>query len=154
MLYGLTGFRLARILLCWQGDRKSYQGYRVMKSRESALRAKRFEVAEKARKAEDLKSMTRDFESMAADLQRQIQAEEERTGVKDAAHFSYSTFAKAAALRREKLMVSVTDLKAQLDAALAAYDAARESLSVMESDDLRESARHSGKVERNGVAYG
>jgi hypothetical protein len=125
-----------------------------MKSRESALRAKRFEVAEKGRKAEDLQSMTRDFESMAADLQRQIQAEEERTGVKDPSHFSYSTFAKAAALRREKLMVSVADLKAQLDAALASYDAARESLTAMEADEVRESARHSGKAERNGVAYG
>ena len=140
--------------MCWQGDRKSCQGYRVMKSRDSALRAKRFEVAEKARKAEDLQYMTRDFESMAADLQRQIQAEEDRTGVKDPAHFSYSTFAKAAALRREKLMVSVTDLKAQLDAALAAYDAAREALSVMEADEVRETTRHGGKVERNGVAYG
>ena len=72
-----------------------------MKSRDSALRAKRFEVAEKARKAEDLQSMTRDFEIMAVDLERQIHAEDERTGVKDANHFSYSTFAKAAALRRE-----------------------------------------------------
>lgn len=125
-----------------------------MKSRDSALRAKRFEVAEKARKAEDLRSMTRDFESMAADLQRQIQAEEDRTGVKDPMHFSYSTFAKAASLRREKLMVSVADLKSQLDAALAAYDAARESLTAMEADEVRENARHSGKVERNGVAYG
>lgn len=154
MLCGLTDARLARILMCGQSDRKICQGYRVMKSRDSALRAKRFEVAEKARKAEDLQSMTRDFESMAADLQRQIQAEEDRTGIKDPAHYSYSTFAKAAALRREKLMVSVADLKTQLDGALAAYDAARESLSVMEADEVRETSRLSGKIERNGVAYG
>ena len=125
-----------------------------MKSRESALRAKRFEVAEKARKAEDLQSMTRDFETMASDLERQILAEEERTGVKDAAHFSYSTFAKAAALRRDKLLVSVADLKAQLDTAIAAHDAAREGLTALEADEARENGRHLGKIERNGVAYG
>ena len=124
-----------------------------MKSRESALRAKRFEVAEKGRKAEDLLSMTRDFESMAADLERQIHAEEERTGVRDATHFSYSTFAKAAALRRDKLMVSVADLKSQLDAALAAHDVAREALAVLEADEAREARQH-GKIERNGLAYG
>ena len=125
-----------------------------MKSRDSALRAKRFDVAEKLRKAEDLRSMIRDFENMAADLERQIVSEEERTGVKDAAHFSYSTFAKAAALRRDKLLVSVADLKAQLDVAMAAHELARESLAALEADEARDNARMIGKIERNGVAYG
>lgn len=125
-----------------------------MKSRDSALRAKRFDVAEKLRKAEDLRSMIRDFENMAADLERQILSEEERTGVKDAAHFSYSTFAKAAALRRDKLLVSVADLKAQLDVAMAAHELARESLAALEADEARDNARMIGKIERNGVAYG
>ena len=125
-----------------------------MKSRDAALRAKRFEVAEKARKAEDLVMMARDFETMAADLERQILAEEERTGVKDANHFSYSTFAKAAALRRNKLMVSVADLMSQLDAARAAHQVAKEALDALEADEARDNARNHGKVERNGVAYG
>ena len=125
-----------------------------MKSRDSALRAKRFDVAEKLRKAEDLRSMIRDFENMAADLERQIVSEEERTGVKDAAHFSYSTFAKAAALRRDKLLVSVADLKAQLDVAMDAHELARESLAALEADEARDNARMIGKIERNGVAYG
>ena len=118
------------------------------------MRAKRFEVAEKARKVEDLQSMTRDFENMAADLERQNLAEEERTGVKDPLHFSYSTFAKAAALRRDKLLVSVADLKAQLEVALAAHDTAREALQALEADEARDGARMHGKPERNGVAYG
>ena len=125
-----------------------------MKSRDAALRAKRFEVAEKARKAEDLVMMARDFETMAADLERQILAEEERTGVKDANHFSYSTFAKAAALRRNKLMVSVADLMSQLDAARAAHQVAKEALDALEAAEARDNARNHGKVERNGVAYG
>ncbi len=98
--------------------------------------------------------MIRDFENMAADLERQIVSEEERTGVKDAAHFSYSTFAKAAALRRDKLLVSVADLKAQLDVAMAAHELARESLAALEADEARDNARMIGKIERNGVAYG
>jgi len=125
-----------------------------MKSRDSALRLKRFEVAEKARKADDLVSMARDFENMAGDLERQIMAEEDRTGVKDASHFSYSTYAKAAALRREKLMVSIADLKTQLEAALAAHRVAQEALQALEADEARDNARTLGKGERNGLAYG
>jgi len=125
-----------------------------MKSRDAALRAKRFEVAEKARKADDLVSMARDLEIMAADLDRQIVAEEERTGVKDRSHFSYSTFAKAAALRRDNLLVSVVDLKTQLEDARAAHQAAVEALETLETDEARDNSRHHGKIERNGVAYG
>jgi flagellar protein FliJ len=125
-----------------------------MKSRDAAVRAKRFELTEKSRKAEDLTGMVRDFESMAGDLERQITAEEERTGVKDATHFSYSTFAKAATLRRDKLLVSVADLKSQLEAAVEAQAVARESLEALEADEARDTVRGLGKVERNGLAYG
>ena len=60
----------------------------------------RFEVAEKARKIASLEGTIRDFEIMASDLSRQIANEEDRTGIRDQAHFAYSTFAKAAAQRR------------------------------------------------------
>ena len=125
-----------------------------MKSWEIAVRAKRFELAEKSRKSDDLKGMVRDFETMAADLDRQIVAEEERTGVRDQTHFSYSTFAKAATARRDKLLVSVADLKLQLDAASLAQQAAQEALAALEADDLRHGRSSQGKHERNGVAYG
>jgi len=88
-----------------------------MKPRDAALRLKRFEVSEKARTVVSMESMIGDFERMANDLARQIAAEEERTGIKDNAHFAYSTFAKAAALRRMNLLNSVADLRAKLDAA-------------------------------------
>ena len=71
-----------------------------MKPRDSALRLKRFEATEKARKVASIETMISDFEHVAVDLARQIAAEEERTGIKDLAHFAYSTFAKAASLRR------------------------------------------------------
>ena len=80
-----------------------------MKARETALKLKRFEADEKARKVADLEHMIREFETIAADLDRQIQAEEDRTGVKDPAHFAYSTFAKSASQRRDNLRASVAD---------------------------------------------
>ena len=53
-----------------------------MKSRDTLLRAKRFEASETARKVGDLEHMIREFEQMAIDLNRQISAEEDRTGAK------------------------------------------------------------------------
>ena len=88
-----------------------------MKTRDAALRLKRFELTEKARKVASMEAMVTDFEHIAGDLMRQISAEEERTGVKDCTHFAYSTFAKAARLRRSNLLVSAADLKLKLDTA-------------------------------------
>ncbi len=88
-----------------------------MKARETALRLKRFAADEATRKVAGLEQMIRELQGMAADLDRQIEAEEGRTGIKDPAHFSYSTFAKSAAGRRDKLVVSINDLMLKLAAA-------------------------------------
>mgnify|MGYP001492386197 CR=1 FL=1 len=109
-----------------------------MKSREAVLKPKRFLVAEKSRKAADLEAMIREFEGMADELGRQIHVEEERTGVRDVSHFNYSTFAKSAAARRDKLLASVADLRAKLEAANAEYLAAVDELRLLEADDARD----------------
>jgi hypothetical protein len=75
---------------------------------------------------------------MAADLARQIAAEEERIGIKDPAHFSYSTFAKAAAQRRDNLMTSIADLRAKLDAAKRDHEEAASELSKLEPAEDRQ----------------
>ncbi|MGE0628042.1 MAG: flagellar export protein FliJ [Hyphomicrobiaceae bacterium] len=117
-----------------------------MKSRDATQRLKLFDAQEKARKADGLEQMMRDFEQMAVDLERQIQAEEDRTGIKDRSHFAYSTFAKAAIQRREKLMASIDGLRAQLDVAIRERDEARaeaESAPALESRDItRPRRRH------------
>jgi len=100
-----------------------------MKAREAALRTKRFEADENSRKVANLELMIADFNSMAADLDRQIQAEEDRTGIKDPAHFAYSTFAKSATHRRNNLRASAAELTAKLEAALKSRDTAAEQLS-------------------------
>ena len=93
-----------------------------MKVRESALRLKRFEAEEKTQKVSSLEQMVREFEQMAVDLERQIQAEEERTGVRDNTHFAYSTFARSAAQRRQNLLASITDLQDKLAVAVVERD--------------------------------
>ncbi|MCB1503690.1 MAG: flagellar export protein FliJ [Hyphomicrobiaceae bacterium] len=93
-----------------------------MKSPETATRAMRFEADEKTRKVQDLEQMIHEFEQVAADLQRQIQVEEERTGIRDAAHFAYSTFARSAAQRRDNLLASAARLKPSLDDAVRERD--------------------------------
>jgi hypothetical protein len=103
-----------------------------MKPRDSAIKAKRFEVAEKARKIASLEGTIRDFEMMAADLARQIANEEDRTGIRDQAHFAYSTFAKAAAQRRTNLLTSVADLQAKLAVAKRDHDDAVLALKRLE----------------------
>lgn len=119
-----------------------------MKARENALRLKRFEAEEKARKVADLESMIREFDQMIVDLDRQIANEEDRTGVKDRAHFAYSTFAKAAAQRRDNLATSVADLREKLAIAVKERDAAAETLSKSEVGEGP--ARDSGRNRRHG----
>lgn len=106
-----------------------------MKSRDAALRSKRFEANEKARKVADLEHMIREFELMAQDLDRQITAEEDRTGVKDASHFAYSTFAKAAGQRRSNLKASIDGLVEKLEAAVRERDAAQADLAAVVTDN-------------------
>jgi flagellar FliJ protein len=46
--------------------------------------------------------------------------EESRNGVSDPAHYNYSTAAKASRVRRDNLLLSIGELKDQLDAAKSA----------------------------------
>lgn len=120
-------------------------GVRAMKSRDSAVRTKRFEVAEWARKVASLEATIRDFEHLASELARQVANEEDRTGIRDQAHFAYSTFAKAAAQRRTNLLTSVEDLKAKLALAQQDYEDAMLALKLLEpSSEERERVHHKG----------
>jgi hypothetical protein len=123
-----------------------------MKARESALRLKRFEADEKARKVADLEHMIREFENMAVDLDRQIRAEEDRTGVKDPAHFSYSTFAKSASQRRDNLRTSVAGLRQKLEAAQRERDEALEQVTRADTPITRTELRSRRRAERASTA--
>jgi flagellar protein FliJ len=103
-----------------------------MKSRETLIRLKRFQVDEKRRQVVQLETMIAEFERMAKELDNQIQTEQNRTGIKDVTHFAYPTFAKAAMARRDNLVSSAADLKGQLDDARAALADAFEDLKKVE----------------------
>ena len=120
-----------------------------MKARETALRLKRFELDEKARKLTDLELMIREFETIASDLDRQIQAEEDRTGIRDAKHFAYSTFAKSAALRRDNLRASIVELRQKHETAQQDFDEVKQQLDRASTEQPREISRSRRRHERS-----
>ena len=112
-----------------------------MKSRETLIRLKKFQVDEKRRKVAQVEAMIAEFERMGGDLEREIKAEQERAGMHDPAHFAYPTYAKAAIARRENLRRSADELKAQLEEAKVALGEAFEELKKVELLDERDQMR-------------
>jgi flagellar export protein FliJ len=112
-----------------------------MKSRDTLIRLRKFQVDEKRRKVAQIEGMVAEFERMATDLDREILAEQDRAGIHDPAHFAYPTYAKAAMQRRENLKRSADDLKVQLDDAKAALGEAFEDLKKVELLDERDQQR-------------
>ncbi|SNY91107.1 flagellar export protein FliJ [Cohaesibacter sp. ES.047] len=110
-----------------------------MKSRDSLLRLKRFQVDEKRRQVGQIELMITEFEGMIRDLDTQIAVEEEKAGINDVGHFAYPTFAKAAHQRKENLLVSISDLNEQLD---RAQDQLREAIGEMKKVEKLEERDH------------
>src|ERR1051325_7146842 len=119
-----------------------------MKSRDTLIRLKKFQVDERRRKVAQIESMIAEFERMASDLDREIKSEQERAGIHDPAHFAYPTYAKAAMTRKENLKQSADELKVQLDEAKAALGEAFEELKKVELLDERDQARERARAER------
>jgi phage shock protein A len=99
-----------------------------MKSRDNAVRLKKFQIEDKRRQVGQIEAMIEEFARMIGDLDQEIEAEHRRTGIDDAKHFAYSTFARAAVQRRQNLQNSVDDLQSQLTTATAALDLAEAEL--------------------------
>ena len=112
-----------------------------MKSRDTLIRLKKFQVDEKRRKVAQIESMIADFERMATDLDREIRGEQERAGIHDPGHFAYPTYAKAAIQRRENINRSADELRAQLGVAKDALADAFEELKKVELLDERDQMR-------------
>ena len=88
-----------------------------MKSRESLIRIHRFQVDEKRRRVVQIETMMADFNNKAADLERQIETEQQKAGIDDITHYAYPTFAKAAIARRDNIKASIIELEGQLEEA-------------------------------------
>lgn len=109
-----------------------------MKSRDTLIRLKRFQVEDRRRRVAQIELMIAEFTRMSADLDREIAAEEKRAGISDPTHFAYPTYARAAMTRRDNVMRSRRELEGQLDEARAAMEDARAELAKAESLDGRE----------------
>ena len=112
-----------------------------MKSRETLIRLKKFQVDEKRRRVAQIEGMIADFQRMSVDLEREIQSEQERAGINDPSHFAYPTYAKAAIQRRENLTRSADELRIQLEDAKSLLAEAFEELKKVELLDERDQAR-------------
>jgi flagellar FliJ protein len=130
-----------------------------MKSRETLIRLKRFQVDEKRRQVAQIEAMVAEFERMANDLEREISVEQDRAGIADPGHFAYPTYAKAAIQRRDNLKRSASELHGQLEDARAQLADAFEELKKVEileeRDQVRgrgvEAAREQAELDRIGA---
>ncbi|HMN50490.1 MAG: flagellar export protein FliJ [Xanthobacteraceae bacterium] len=115
-----------------------------MKSRETLIRLKRFQVDEKRRQVAQIEAMVAEFERMASDLDREIAVEQDRAGINDPGHFAYPTYAKAAMTRRDNLKRSASELHGQLEDARAQLADAFEELKKVEILEERDQVRERG----------
>ncbi|MCG6206317.1 flagellar export protein FliJ [Rhodopseudomonas sp. HC1] len=112
-----------------------------MKSRDTLIRLKKFQVDERRRRVAQIEGMIADFQRMSVDLEREILTEQERAGISDPTHFAYPTYAKAAIQRRENLTRSADELRVQLEDARAQLSEAYDELKKVELLDERDQAR-------------
>jgi flagellar export protein FliJ len=112
----------------------------MMKSRDTLIRLKRFQVEEKRRRVKQIEAMVAEFTRMAGELDREIANEEKRAGIADPHHFAYPTYARAASARRDNLKRSIGELGGQIEEAKAGLEEALTELAKYESLEGREKA--------------
>jgi flagellar export protein FliJ len=122
-----------------------------MKSRDTLVRLKKFQADEKRRRVTQIEMMIAEFGRMAGDLDREIAAEEQRSGVKDQTHYAYSTYARAARARRDNLAHSADELKNQLEEARAALDLANDELAKAQVLESREKGPGLADLARDAI---
>ena len=118
-----------------------------MKSRETLIRLKKFQVDEKRRKVAQIEAMIAEFDRIGTELDREIKVEQDRAGIHDPSHFAYPTYAKAAMTRKENLKRSTDELRVQLDDAKAHLGESFEELKKVEMLDQRDQDRE--RAEQN-----
>ncbi len=122
-----------------------------MKSREPLIRAKRFKIEDARRRLAQIDTMVTEFDRMAAELERDIGAEEQRSGITDPRHFAYPPLAVAARQRRENLVRSADELRVQRAEAQAAFNEAEAELVLAEAAGERERAAEADVIERRAA---
>ena len=109
-----------------------------MRTRGNLVQLKRYQLKERRRHLAQLDRMIAEFERMADELDAQIAAEEQKSGLTDQDHFAYPTFAKAARQRRDNLIDSRNGLLDEREDARRAVAEAEAELARAEQLDTRE----------------
>jgi flagellar FliJ protein len=128
-----------------------------MKSRETLIRLKKFQVDEKRRRVAQIEGMIADFQRMSVDLEREIQTEQERAGINDPSHFAYPTYAKAAIQRRENLKRSADELnpaRGRQGALAEAFEELKKVELLDERDQARERAEENAREQADMDSIG
>ena len=120
-----------------------------MKSRDTLVRLKRFQVEDKRRRLTQIEMMIAEFNRMAAELDRDIGIEEQKSGVKDVTHYAYSTYARAARTRRDNLLHSADELQGQLEEARLLFEQATDELAKAQVLEGRDKAPVLGDLTRD-----
>lgn len=124
-----------------------------MKSRDTLIRLRRFQVDEKRRRVAQIEMMMADFQRMAVELDREVAVEEARAGITDVGHFAYPTYARAAATRRDNMIQSAQALEGQLAEAKAELGEAFEELKKVEIlNDRERTAERAAESARDQAA--
>jgi hypothetical protein len=76
---------------------KTYARYR--KSEQALIRLKEVRIDIARRQVRQIEAMINDLDSVVATLESEIEAEENRVGIRDPRHIRYSTLAKATIVR-------------------------------------------------------
>jgi flagellar export protein FliJ len=113
-----------------------------MRTNDTVLKLRRFEVNEKHQKVLEIEMMMADFQRMIDDLSHQIEVEEETSRIRDVNHFSYPPYAKAARKRRDNLRSSIESLEAKAKEARADLTEAQEELRKSEMVEERSHLDH------------
>jgi flagellar export protein FliJ len=142
--------------------RAGFGEYESMKSRETLIRLKKFQVDEKRRRVAQIETMVAEFDRMSNDLNREIALEQDRSGIHDPTHFAYPTYARAALTRRDNILRSKAELAGQLQEAQDALALAFEDLKKAElleerdraADRAAEASREQAELDRIGLMRG
>jgi flagellar FliJ protein len=91
---------------------KTYGRHRT--SGEALLRIEKMRTDMVQRQVAQIKAAIADLEQTASALEREIEIEQARTGIRDPGDIAYSMYAKATIVPRDNLKCSITDLKERL----------------------------------------
>ena len=90
---------------------------RKRNSSQAVIRLKELQIDMARQQVAQIEAMITDLDCMVTTLENEIEVEQNRTGIRDPAHFAYSILAKATIVRRDNLKRTVTGLKNDLTVA-------------------------------------